>query len=628
MGRIRSLACGVSILTAVSVCAGCSGGGRSATATVSEFLAAWDHGDGKTMSSLVYRPPAGFAASVAALTSGLHATSVQRVGGQVTAHGSQATAPVTSSYTLVGGNTWKETTELTLARHSGNWLVEWSPAAVATGMQPGQKLSFAAQWAPRADIQGAGGTPLTVQEPQVVVGVEGSRIKDPGALTQLLVASGAPATAVSSALAAATAHPTFFEQVFTLTMAQYQALGGNSGALHQAAGTVFQQVNARSAVTPGLAAHLVGSVGPITADELAKLGPPYTASSSVGQNGLEGYYEKQLAGTPGGKVEIVGASGSAVSTLASFDPVAGRPVSTSIDPTVQRAAEQALSSVTGTAALVAVRVSTGEVLASVGLPATASFDPALDGAFPPGSTFKILTSTALFEGGLGPSSGASCPPTVTIDGETFHNAEGDQPVATVSQAFTESCNTAFAQLASGHLSASSFTSVASLFGLGAPIQMGYPAFAGKVPAPADGAALAATSIGQAGVVVSPLNMAAVAADVGRGSVRPPRLVAGAPADAVPPKPLDAGIVADLRSMMASVVASGTAANTGLPAGTYAKTGTAEYGSGNPLPTDAWLVGWHGDVAFAMVVQNSKGNGGPVDGPVVARFLGALPASYG
>jgi cell division protein FtsI/penicillin-binding protein 2 len=155
--------------------------------------------------------------------------------------------------------------------------------------------------------------------------------------------------------------------------------------------------------------------------------------------------------------------------------------------------------------------------------------------------------------------------------------------------------------------------------------MGYPAATGRVPVPADGAALAATAIGQGSVVLSPLQLAAIAADVARGAVRPPRLVAGAPADGAAPSPLPPTVVADLHTMMASVVASGTAAGTGLPAGTFAKTGTAEYGSGNPLPTDAWLMGWHGDIAFAMVEQNSKGNGGPVDGPVVARFLRALPA---
>lgn len=623
----RTLSLGTSLLATASLCVACSGG-RSAGSTASQFLAAWDRGDGRALTALTYRPAPGFAASFASLTSALHATSVQRTAGPVTTRGANATVTVTSTYMLPEVGPWKETTELALVRHSGNWFVQWSPAVVANGMGPGQKLTFHPQWAPRADILGAGGTPLTSQQSHVVVGVEGSRVKDAASLSKLLEASGAPASSVSAALSAAADHPTLFEPVFTLSMDQYQSLGGSTGPLHQAPGTVFQQATARTASTAGLAAHLVGTVGPVTADELKKLGAPYTASSSVGQNGLEAYYEKQLAGAPGGKVQIIGSDGAAVSTLATFAPQPGRPVSTSIDPAVQRAAEQAVASLPGTAALVAMRVSTGEVLASVSLPESVPFDAALDGTFPPGSTFKILTSTALFQAGLSPSSPATCPPTVTVDGKSFHNAEGDQPASTVAQAFTESCNTAFVQLATSHLKASSFTAVASLFGLGAPVGMGYPAFPGRVPAPTDGAALAATSIGQAGVVVSPLDMASVAADVARGSVRPPRLVAGAPSDGVAPRPLDPAVVSDLKSMMASVVASGTASGTGLPAGTYAKTGTAEYGSGNPLPTDAWLVGWHGDLAFAMVVQDSKGDGGPVDGPVVARFLAAVPASYG
>ena len=82
-------------------------------------------------------------------------------------------------------------------------------------------------------------------------------------------------------------------------------------------------------------------------------------------------------------------------------------------------------------------------------------------------------------------------------------------------------------------------------------------------------------------------------------------------------------------MMASVVARGTAAGRGLPAGTYAKTGTAEYGTTKPLKIDAWLMGFHGDIAFAAIVVNSSGNGGPACGPIVARFLRGLlgPARY-
>ena len=113
---------------------------------------------------------------------------------------------------------------------------------------------------------------------------------------------------------------------------------------------------------------------------------------------------------------------------------------------MQRAAEAALSGEKQSAALVAVRASTGAVLAAVSVN-SGGFDQAIDGAFPPGSTFKVITSTALITHGLTPRSAASCPGTATVDGEVFHNAEGDTPVTNLLQAFTESCNTAFIRLA-------------------------------------------------------------------------------------------------------------------------------------------------------------------------------------
>ena len=637
MGAVAlgAAAVGAAAVLMAALCTGCGSGGRSASATVAGYVAAWNRGDGTALSAFVDRPPAGLGATLAAITAGLHASSATRIAGPVTTHGSTGQAPLTSTYVLPGVGPWKVSTVIDLVHRSGGWNVEWSPAEVAPGLLGGQKLVLAYEWAPRASILGAGGASLTAQQSVVEVGVEGSRIKDPAALSKVLLASGATSAQVSSALAAASTHPDFFEAVFDLSADQYAKLGGNTSSLYSTPGTVFRHTATRSAVTPGLASHLVGTVGPITADELSRLdgrnSGPYTASSSVGQGGLEGYFEKQLAGTPGGTVEVVDGSGRTVSTLATFTPVPGQAVQTSIDPVVQGAAEQALSTVTSAAntlAMVAMRVSTGQLLAAVSLPAANPFDAVLAGEFPPGSTFKVLTTTALLQAGLTPASPASCPPTATIDGEVFHNAEGDHPVPDLAAAFTESCNTAFVQLATAHLSPSSFTSVASLYGLDQPVQMGYPGVTAHVPAPKDGAGVAATAIGQAGVVFSPLGMASVAADVARGSVLPARLVAGAPADSAHPSPVPSAVVASLHSMMAAVVASGTAAGVGLPAGTYAKTGTAQYGSGNPLPTDAWLMGWHGDVAFAVVYQNSPGNGGPVDGPIVARFLKGLPPAYG
>ena len=197
---------------------------------------------------------------------------------------------------------------------------------------------------------------------------------------------------------------------------------------------------------------MVGTVGPVTAQELSQLGAPYTARNSVGQTGLEQADERQLAGTPGATVSVVSTSGAHVATLATLASRPGTPVSTTIEPSAQRAAEAALAGEKKSAALVAVNASTGAVLAAVSVNA-GGFDQAIDGGFPPGSTFKVITSTALISHGLTPRSAASCPGTATVDGEVFHNAESEAPVSNLLQAFTESCNTAFIRLATGHLSA-------------------------------------------------------------------------------------------------------------------------------------------------------------------------------
>ena len=460
----------------------------------------------------------------------------------------------------------------------------------------------------------------------VTVGVEGQRIKKPAVVRAALLAAGASKQAVDSALTAAKSEPTWFEPVFTISWKRYQQL---RPTIYPIPGTVFQTIHERIPVTPGLA-YVVGSVGAVTAQQLQQLGAPYTAESIVGQTGLELADQKQLAGQPGATVTAVDTAGDDIATVAAIPGKPGTAVRTSIDPLVQQAAEMALASVRKDAALVAVNAGTGQVLASASVPGSGGFNLALDGSFPPGSSFKVLTSTALIEHGLRPSSAATCPPQLTVDGEVFHNAEGTAPVGNLLHAFAESCNTAFIGLATSHLTAADFTKTAALYRLGSTPRFGLPAFGGSVPAPTDEAGLAATAIGQGQVLVSPLDMAMVAAAVDAGQVRAARLVAGAGDDGVAPRPLPAPVVTDLHEMMAQVVATGTAAGKGLPAGTYAKTGTAQYGHGNPLPTDAWLIGFNNqvygcDIAFAMVTVDG-GEGGPTDGPIVAKFLNLLRQS--
>jgi cell division protein FtsI/penicillin-binding protein 2 len=89
-----------------------------------------------------------------------------------------------------------------------------------------------------------------------------------------------------------------------------------------------------------------------------------------------------------------------------------------------------------------------------------------------------------------------------------------------------------------------------------------------------------------------------------------------------PDPLGPKVASTLRALMRQVVSEGTAAPAGLPGKVGGKTGTAEFGTGDPLPTHAWFIGFRGDLAFSVVVEHG-GVGGRVAAPVAARFLGNL-----
>jgi cell division protein FtsI/penicillin-binding protein 2 len=78
----------------------------------------------------------------------------------------------------------------------------------------------------------------------------------------------------------------------------------------------------------------------------------------------------------------------------------------------------------------------------------------------------------------------------------------------------------------------------------------------------------------------------------------------------------------MREVAASGTASALADVPGAPV--HAKTGTAEYGTDSPPRTHAWTIGFQGDVAFAVLVEDGA-SGGSTAVPVAEAFLRALPA---
>ncbi|GAA2053302.1 penicillin-binding transpeptidase domain-containing protein [Nocardiopsis rhodophaea] len=380
---------------------------------------------------------------------------------------------------------------------------------------------------------------------------------------------------------------------------------------------------------PGSVKMLVGTVGPATKDDLKDLGPAYAVDDPVGKSGLQKSFEDRLAGTASTSIRVVAegeadqAAGSDT-VVGTVDGTAGQDITTSLDPALQDAAAKAVVTERKPTSLVAVRPSTGEVLA-VAMNA-GDFNRAFDGQYEPGSSFKIITYEALLENGVSTDTTLNCTKTADVGGWSFKNA-GDAAYGkqSLTEAFATSCNTALVTEVDKRLTADSLTATAEVFGMNADLNIGMPTRTPSFPAPKNTTALAAQSIGQGRVISTPLHMATVPAAIQNGSWRSPVLVTD-PQLPDQPAPRPIPNAEQLRPMMRAVVTDGTAKKAGFEGEVYGKTGSAEFGTAededDELESHAWMVGYKGDLAFAVVVEGG-GGGGSVAGPVAATFANAV-----
>lgn len=300
------------------------------------------------------------------------------------------------------------------------------------------------------------------------------------------------------------------------------------------------------------------------------------------------------------------------------------PVRTTLDARWQAAAEQALEQAGGkNAALVALRVDDGEILAVANSPAD-GFNRAVSGTYAPGSTWKIVTSSALLlKGAVAPDDVVDCPRYLTV-GKRFQNVETSaHPGATFRKAFTESCNTAFIGLRS-RLGDGELGEVARrYFGVGQTWHVGVPSYDGSVPEPRDATEKAASMIGQGRVQANPLIMASVTATAVSGRFHQPVLVAGTE-DTTETEPLPPHVVGQLRTLLRATVTEGTARALAPLAGEVGgKTGTAEVS--DDQENNGWMVAHRDGVAVACVVEEGVTGGGSA-GPVLHALLSAAPRS--
>lgn len=597
------------------------GGSNLPKREVVAYLSAWERFDVEGMRAMTAAPPPELDAAVTGMRDDLRITAARFTPGPVRKEGGGVVADFTAQMELAGLGPWTYQGSLRLGRIEGEWLVDWSPASLHPDLAPGQRFGRSRTWPARAPILGADGAALVSGGDVVDVGLQPERIRDRAQVQAVLKQQlDVEPDDVTAALGAPGVRPDHFVTVARIRPDRFAQV---RLVLEPVPGVFFQRTTGRLRVTQNFAAHVLGRFDEVTAEALAELGAPYVVGDQVGLTGLEANFERQLAGTPSGEVRTVDAATDAtVRTLFQFPGTPGQPVRTTLDRRTQEAAEQALAGVTSPAAIVALDAATGDVRAVVSRPLDQPFNRALAGRYPPASTFKVVTTAALWGAGIRPESPVACPVEATVDGQTFRNFEGGALGGTTFRsAFAQSCNTAFVTL-SAELADADLGEAAATFGFGSSYDLGVPTAGAQFPAPSDVAERVSQAIGQGRVVASPVHMASVAGAIASGAWRAPRLLADGPAGEA--KPLNPDVAAALKDLTTEVVRSGTGTAAAAPGGPVGgKTGTAEIGGPDPNRTHAWFIGYRGSLAFAVLVEGG-GVGGRVAAPLAARFLTAAP----
>ena len=374
-------------------------------------------------------------------------------------------------------------------------------------------------------------------------------------------------------------------------------------------------------------------------------------SARYGTSGLEATFDRDMSALaasndPASQLRAILSGARRVATP-------GATVITTLDPQIQTTLFDALTE-HERAAGVALDPRTGEVLAIASVP---SFDPgavdahfagiahdatspllnrALQGLYPPGSSFKIVTAAdALDSGVVTLDSTFNDPGYLRVDNFTFHD---DEEEATGTQnltgAFALSSNVDFGKIAL-ELGPDVWLDYASRWRFGDPLDFTLPTARDHIPPRSEvgiPGVLAQLGFGQASLLVTPLRMALVGATIANGGTEPQpyvvravRAADGTERYAAPTAPLArpiSGAIADeVRTMMEAVVNRGTGTAAALPGVQVAgKTGTATLATGR---AHGWFVAFAPAeaprVAVAIVVENG-GYGGVVAAPIARRVI--------
>lgn len=366
---------------------------------------------------------------------------------------------------------------------------------------------------------------------------------------------------------------------------------------------------------------------------------------SLGKSGLEASHNDDLLNRNSNRAIVQ------ISNWLSNKKQGGNSLILTVDTQVQSKARELLEENAERGSIVVMNPKTGEIYAMASLPdfnamsvaedwnslqknkAGALLNRSINGRYPPGSTFKIITAASLLDSNLNlnyDDKGSQ-----TIDGREFKNAEGSiYGNVDLKDAITHSINTYFVSKGA-KLGKERLGSTADQFYFNKKISFDLPVspsvFDYKKNIPKT--TLAASAIGQGDVLVTPLHMAMVASTVANdGKMMEPILVKevedpkGKSIRKHEPKVLQDSISEEtakkLNEFMLSVVQNGTGKRAAMRRVKVAgKTGTAENASGE---NHAWFIGYapanDPQVAVAVIVEQAGRSGGSVAAPMARDII--------
>lgn len=446
-----------------------------------------------------------------------------------------------------------------------------------------------------------------------------------------------------------------FQPVEVASGLRYEQFAAISVRLPDLPGVVPQRGYSRYYPTGASVGHLIGYVGPASAEEYEENPDPLliTPGFKIGKDGLEKRFEQRLRGVPGARRVEVTASGRIVRDLETREDIQGKPVQTTIDGPLQDYAARRLGLESGS--VVVMDCKTGDLLCMSSMP---SFDPnsfsdgigsleyamlredervplrnkVLKGLYPPGSTVKPMVSMAFLEAGLDPGETVYCGGGLRVGNRVFRCWDrGGHGTVDMAKGIYQSCDVYFYYFAQ-RLGMDVIAPMARRCGLGQEYPLPVNSqFYGTVPDPQwkmekygrewQAYDTVNATIGQGYMLASPLQLAVMASRLATGTKLMPKLLLGSHQPNPAPMGFHSDHVKTIQNAMSDVVnGPGTAGRARLPIDTIkmaGKTGTAQVVSlsRSDGTSGPWKYRDHGLFVFFA----------PFDNP---RYAGAVVIEHG